>query len=260
MDAPTSTPAAALEADVAVRHQALPPPPEAGLVPAHAPGAVLPLLFGEPELLEHQLHQDPVVLGAPLLAVRLDLDLGAIAALLLLLGLVHVVKVGPLKAERNDGRRDARALWRLWSCCHDQVFIVVVFRLALRRHIVVLVAATPLVGAAWWRRRRGALEDLSPARRLCVVHVCGAFAVRRCCRLARTQTQLKGRRRVCEWRAGELAVVVVAGAADECLLRDDLGRSGQEARGGGGEESLQATAGREEVVEAKPGRRWAAGW
>lgn len=65
---------------------------------------------------------------------------------------------------------------------------------------------------------------------------------------------------MCEWRAGELAVVVVAGAADECLLRDDLGRSGQEARGGGGEESLQAAAGREEVVEAKPGRRWAAGW
>lgn len=66
-----------LDANVAIRHKALPAPADAVPVFAQAARAVLPFRLGQPQLLEHQLDEDAVVFKTPFRAVRLNLEVGA---------------------------------------------------------------------------------------------------------------------------------------------------------------------------------------
>src|SRR5699024_3259534 len=72
---PATTPR--LEADLALHHEALPTAAHSTAVATQAARAVLPLRLGQLQLVEDELDEHAVVLGAPLLAIYLTLQLGA---------------------------------------------------------------------------------------------------------------------------------------------------------------------------------------
>lgn len=102
-----------LDANVAVRHEALPAPADAVAVFAQTARAVLPFRLGQLQLLEHQLDEDAIVLKAPFRTIRLNLEVGAGLFTVFAVGAtfqeVDVVEIRALETQRQLFRGDASA-------------------------------------------------------------------------------------------------------------------------------------------------------